>query len=181
LLGNIRLQPDDDLPWLVYADWLDEQSHSGAPYLRFFLRLASKPEPTCPTDDLKSEFDQLRSALDPNWHASFVELWSRRTFQAQLDKVFEFNCGSVILLITLISGSLRIGDSLSVPTITGRDSSVNVVGLETFQKAHDFVNAADGHLQVGVLITKTRGILKLFSKRQLRPESISIGGMLTLQ
>ena len=54
LLAAVRAAPADDLPRLVYADWLDEHARRGSAFIRAECALAAMP---------------LNS---PRWHAAFV-------------------------------------------------------------------------------------------------------------
>jgi uncharacterized protein (TIGR02996 family) len=74
LIAAIRANPADDLPRLVYADWLQERSHPGYQYVRVERQLAKYPADSvnvAPT--LRKRLRQLRAALDPRWLARFEQ------------------------------------------------------------------------------------------------------------
>lgn len=72
LIAGIEANPADDLPRLVYADWLEERGHAGGPYLRTELELAklgrrSKKKAA----ELRVRLLELRQDIDPEWQARF--------------------------------------------------------------------------------------------------------------
>lgn len=68
-LAAIRAAPTDDLPRLVYADWLDEHDRPGGGFLRAECELAA----LAPTDSRRAEVQaKIREAgqgVDPGWIA----------------------------------------------------------------------------------------------------------------
>jgi uncharacterized protein (TIGR02996 family) len=68
LLAAVLAAPDDDLPRLVYADWLDDHGDPRAEYLRLGVelrRLTSGHE----RHDPEGRMHDLRGRLDPGWAA----------------------------------------------------------------------------------------------------------------
>ena len=69
LLAAIRAAPTDDLPRLVYADWLDERDRAGGVFLRAECEFAA----LAPDDPRRAELQaRLREAgvgVDPGWLA----------------------------------------------------------------------------------------------------------------
>src|SRR5438046_849825 len=66
-LADIREHPDDDVPRLVYADWLDENGQSDrAELIRVQIELASMPE-TARAEELRQRQDALLKEHAQEW------------------------------------------------------------------------------------------------------------------
>jgi uncharacterized protein (TIGR02996 family) len=67
LLQAIRDHPDDPVPRLVYADWLDERGDARGEFLRLHLDLRSLPPDHPNRPGGEQELSRLRPGLDPAW------------------------------------------------------------------------------------------------------------------
>ena len=63
LIASIRANPGDDLPRLIYADWLDERDHPGGQYLRRELELSHLPLRGGKAPALRREMIELRKGI----------------------------------------------------------------------------------------------------------------------
>src|SRR4051812_32708846 len=69
-LQAILDDPDDDVPRLVYADWLDDQGeHDRAEFIRTQLELARLPEDGDRTAELRAREETLLEFNRANWAA----------------------------------------------------------------------------------------------------------------
>lgn len=62
-LASITASPDDDLPRLVYADWLDECGEPGAPARAEFIRIQCELERCTPDDDRRMALQKRERQL----------------------------------------------------------------------------------------------------------------------
>ena len=67
LLAAIAVSPDDSLPRLVYADWLDEQGDPRAELVRVAEEMRRHPVWADEFQRLKPTRDRLREWFDPAW------------------------------------------------------------------------------------------------------------------
>jgi uncharacterized protein (TIGR02996 family) len=67
LLQAVCEQPDDQLTWLAYADWLEERADPRSRYLRAEVELRQLPEATVHSAALEAELQELRASLEPRW------------------------------------------------------------------------------------------------------------------
>lgn len=69
-LAAIRAAPDDNLPRLVYADWLDEHHRPEGAYLRaeceFFAFMPTDPH----RDEAQARMREAGEGIDPKWIAA---------------------------------------------------------------------------------------------------------------
>jgi uncharacterized protein (TIGR02996 family) len=73
----------DNAPRLIFADWLDEQGHSGeAEFLRSQTALARMPKKDKRSASLRKRLKQLRPALDSEWLSWWNSLRYRTAFAA---------------------------------------------------------------------------------------------------
>src|SRR4051794_40021842 len=74
LLGEILDHPDDDLPRLVYADWLDEHGDPGrAEFIRVQIERARLPEDDPRRADLEDREAALLLAHEERWRQELPE------------------------------------------------------------------------------------------------------------
>ena len=111
LLRAVCLVPADDLPRLVYADWLDEHDR---PERAEFIRLQ------CEVEGVTDEWERRRLAgraadlLTANREAWFRELpkWARSWYDPFMASQIEYRRGFAESLIVFASPFLRFGDRL---------------------------------------------------------------------
>jgi uncharacterized protein (TIGR02996 family) len=65
-------QPADELTWLAYADWLEEQGGERHLFVRLLLDLARGAEDEVTQTDLRRRFKRLRG-VDPEWRERIVQ------------------------------------------------------------------------------------------------------------
>ena len=68
-LGAIKANPEDDLPRLVYADWLDERDDARGDFLRLHLALKAVGPDHIDRVSGEEELSVLRKGCDPTWLA----------------------------------------------------------------------------------------------------------------
>src|SRR5262249_29567986 len=67
-LADIRANPEDDTPRLVYADWLDDHNEAArAEFIRLQCELAILPEDDPRRPPLKQRAEELRKAHGTRW------------------------------------------------------------------------------------------------------------------
>jgi uncharacterized protein (TIGR02996 family) len=66
-LQAIAAAPADDLPRLVYADWLDDRSDPRATYLRLAIQAANQVRYGLPLEDLRSALRDTCAAAPADW------------------------------------------------------------------------------------------------------------------
>jgi uncharacterized protein (TIGR02996 family) len=66
-LHAIQARPHDDVPRLIYADWLDERDDPRGEYLRLQCELVRTWTYLNPQTKLRQRIGKLWSKLDPNW------------------------------------------------------------------------------------------------------------------
>jgi uncharacterized protein (TIGR02996 family) len=66
-LDEIIDHPNDDVPRLVYADWLDEQNDRRANYLRLGVQLSALRAKSPGAATVRRKFMDARAGLDPVW------------------------------------------------------------------------------------------------------------------
>jgi uncharacterized protein (TIGR02996 family) len=77
LLAEIRALPDDDVPRLVYADWLEDQGDSDrAEFIRLQVRLARAPEHSPERFELEEQSEDLLAQHQRDWLAHLPK-WVR--------------------------------------------------------------------------------------------------------
>ncbi len=69
-LAAIRAAPNDDLPRLVYADWLDERDRVGGAFLRTECELAALSPADPRQDEVRAILRQAGLGVDPGWLAA---------------------------------------------------------------------------------------------------------------
>lgn len=69
-LAAIRAAPTDDLPRLVYADWLDEHDRAGGSFLRAECELATLAPSDPRREAMQGRLREAGLGLDPGWFAS---------------------------------------------------------------------------------------------------------------
>lgn len=77
LLSAVRSQPDDDLPRLVFADWLEESGHPAeaarAAFIRTQIDLAALPADSPEIAPLRERVLELRTHFQDEWDQLFAE------------------------------------------------------------------------------------------------------------
>ncbi len=66
-LVAIREHPDDAMPRLAFADWLEERGDPRAAYLRLVVEIASRCRQDRATDDLCARLAELARGIDKDW------------------------------------------------------------------------------------------------------------------
>jgi len=79
-LRDIMANPNDPVPRLIYADWLDERDDPRGEFLRLELQFRELPENDPQRETVRSRLHELRTHIDPSW-------------LAQLDRTAIENCG----------------------------------------------------------------------------------------
>ncbi len=85
-INDIIAHPDDPVPRLVYADWLDERDDPRGEFLRLELQVRALAEED-QREDLRGRLKELREAIDPGWLAQLD-----RTAIENCTVHFEFEC-----------------------------------------------------------------------------------------
>lgn len=88
-LAAIVASPDDDLPRLVYADWLEESGEPGAVARAEFIRTQCELERCSPDDDRRALLTQRAAALLKQHR----EAWTADVQSAQLGTNWQFRRG----------------------------------------------------------------------------------------
>lgn len=103
LLHEIFATPDDDLPRLIYADWLDEKGDPRGEFIRVQCELARLPndDPRC--EKLRNREKELLEAYECSW-----------TPPNQLSLFYEWRRGFVAILRPCTRGLFNGEDSLKV-------------------------------------------------------------------
>lgn len=71
-IAAVASAPDDSLPPLVYADWLDERADPRGRLLRVWVDLSWRASHTSAGfRDLVAEYRRLWQAADPGWRSAF--------------------------------------------------------------------------------------------------------------
>ena len=73
LLAALADRPDDELTWLAYADWLEEQGGERPHFVRLLLDLARGAEDEAAQADVRKRFERLES-IDPAWREQVVRM-----------------------------------------------------------------------------------------------------------
>jgi uncharacterized protein (TIGR02996 family) len=115
-LRAITAAPDDDLPRLVYADWLDEHGrHERAEFIRLQCELARLPEGNARHNELRTREHDLLTAHGAEWLGGLRALNIRAARSpeefSRLD-VARFRRGWVDGLLLRGNGFLRHGEAL---------------------------------------------------------------------
>src|SRR5689334_3393856 len=66
-------QPADELTWLAYADWLEEQGGERHRFVRLLIELARGAEDEAAQMDRRKRFKRLRR-IDPDWRERLVQM-----------------------------------------------------------------------------------------------------------
>ncbi len=66
-IRTILASPNETLPRLVYADWLEERGDLRAEYLRLMCRLDTLDDDDPRAEQLNKEFEKLQRRLDHSW------------------------------------------------------------------------------------------------------------------
>src|SRR4051812_31550417 len=73
LLAALAELPADELTWLAYADWLEEQGGERHRFVRLLIELARGAEDEAAQAELRRRFKRLR-AVDPDWRERVVQM-----------------------------------------------------------------------------------------------------------
>jgi uncharacterized protein (TIGR02996 family) len=81
-LEAIREQPDDDLPRLACADWLEEHGDPDrAAFIRVQIEMENLPEHNPRRDELEDRETALRSAHETDWRGALADFTTECTFR----------------------------------------------------------------------------------------------------
>jgi len=80
-LQRIRAFPDDDVPRLIYADWLDEQNDARGEFIRIQIALSRLPLDDRRRSPLVAEEQRLLARHEAEWKAPFHGLASVPDFR----------------------------------------------------------------------------------------------------
>jgi uncharacterized protein (TIGR02996 family) len=86
-LQEIVAHPDDPVPRLIYADWLDEHDDPRGEFLRLEVRFRELPKKDARRQELLERMRALRGDLDPSWLALLD-----RTKVENCGLQFQFEC-----------------------------------------------------------------------------------------
>lgn len=141
--------PADDTHWLVFADWLQDANRPEAEFIRLFVAASARPG--------EAEFQRgwrrlktLRRSLPPAWVAEFGRLWSTRPLQFRVSSVQRLGTNPpqemfdrVLSIVSgkLISGAMRVGQSIALPLAAGGESAQRVWGLMASARTVDRLSA----------------------------------------
>ena len=82
----VLADPDDLIPRLIYADWLDEQGDPRGEFIRVQCELADMPETNARRRALLTRQSELLHQHKQKWHAEVHRYFGRTVFREQVSK-----------------------------------------------------------------------------------------------
>ncbi len=82
----VLADPDDLIPRLIYADWLDEQGDPRGEFIRVQCELADMPETAARRRALLTRESELLHQHKQKWHSDVHRYFGRTVFQEQVSK-----------------------------------------------------------------------------------------------
>jgi uncharacterized protein (TIGR02996 family) len=82
----IAADPENEVPRLIYADWLEEQGDPRGEYLRLECHLATLAQEDPQFDPVVVRFRELHGMINPDWRAAVARSKVERC------RLFEFRC-----------------------------------------------------------------------------------------
>jgi uncharacterized protein (TIGR02996 family) len=153
LLDALAAYPEDDAVWLVYADWLEERGDPGSEFLRLSVALGRGDLEAEQVAATARRLARLRKSLDPAWLERIIRLRAGRPLRIRITDVLRlgnpppremFDRIMTIVCGTLESGTVRVGDQVSIPLENGGCTIERVISLEMFAKDYREISAGQG-------------------------------------
>src|SRR5262249_29656720 len=120
LLATLAELPADELTWLAYADWLEEQGGERHRFVRLLIKLARGAEDEAAQDGRRRWFKRLRQ-LDPDWRERIVQLRSALLLRFRVTSAQLMRCTPGEMFdrsMTLLEGFLEQGMILTGQPLT---------------------------------------------------------------
>jgi len=130
-LATLKVAPEDDTTWLVYADWLEEQGDPRSPFLRLAVALGRGAIDPERVPVLMERLEELRVNLDPGWIEQCTVLWASRPLRFRISELPLGNQEEQTSLVrgVLESGTIRASDGVAVPLTGDRTAHTWVLRL----------------------------------------------------
>jgi uncharacterized protein (TIGR02996 family) len=143
LLAALAEQPADELTWLAYADWLEEQGGERHRFVRLLIELARGVEGEASQADFRKRFKRLRG-IDPDWRERVVQMRAGLPLRFRVTSASLMRCRPEEMFdrsMTLLEGFVEQGTVRAGQPLTAhrRDAAaVETAGVMLVRFAQDF-------------------------------------------
>jgi uncharacterized protein (TIGR02996 family) len=116
LLAALTEQPGDELTWLAYADWLEEQGGEQHQFIRLLVRMAAGIDDGAERYRARKLLKHLHDALDYAWCAQIAR--RRETLPLRF-RIENASPDGRTLVGMLERGAVRLAQTVRIPTPGG--------------------------------------------------------------
>jgi uncharacterized protein (TIGR02996 family) len=146
-LNAIAVDPADEAPWLIYADWLDDRDDEGGAYLRVLAELVSASLTIKRVAELREKLVTM-TWLDPVWRERVRQLRVQMPFRCIVDEVTRLESIMLdgvqsLLCVYVLAGQICLGERINIPLQNGQTLNEKVISLESFQNIHQEIAFVD--------------------------------------
>lgn len=150
-LNALAIDPADEAPWLIYADWLEENDPRRGEYVRLLVGLISPTFSLPMIDEYRTKLAVLRPEMPDEWRERLVELRGLAPLRCKVERVFRignippremFDRAMSFLEVSLLSGTVKFGDPIKI-TYPGITLEERVMGIESFAMTHEVLRFND--------------------------------------